>query len=192
MKFLIKSILWFKFEKKKFNSSSKKGSVLGVILKRGSILRVIKFLWLVLKRIVQSLWVIFFKKGFNSVSHVYKGSNLFFWKKSHVVKGVGPFLSEFVEKKAKVFDSNWKKKFHLPSHKKAILILGVKKNLQKGSILWVIFLGKKPTFLWRKFNSLSQIFENPVQSFESSLTKGLNSLRYVEKKSSILWVTFQK
>ena len=47
-----------------------------------------------------SMSQIFQIKGFNSVSHVYKGSILKKKKKCHVVKGVGPFLSEFVEKKA--------------------------------------------------------------------------------------------
>ena len=132
------------------------------------------FLWLVLKRSVQSLWVIFFKKG--SILWV-MFTKVQIWiflekKKCHVVKGVGPFLSEFVEKKKKKHKSliQIEKKFHLPSHKK-VFNSWSQKNLQKGSILWVIFLGKKSTFFVKK-----------VQFFESNFWKS----------GSILWVKFNQ
>ena len=95
----------------------------------------------------------------------------------------------------KGFNSLIQKLKKVPSLESQIFsILGVKKIFKKFNSL-SFFFEKSPilwVLLWRGFNSLRQIFENPVHSFESSFSEGLNSLGDVENKGSILWVTLKK
>ena len=109
-----------------------------------------------LKRRVQSLWIMFFKRVQFCESWWKKGSIL----RVKFKKGQS-FLSDIVEKKKSQFlGPNWKK-VPSPESQKNKNILG-SDNLQKGSILWVI--------LWRGFNSLSPLVKR-IQFFESNFWK---------------------
>ena len=82
------------------------------------------------------------------------------------------------------------KKFHLPSHKK-VFNSWSQKIFKKVQFFESFFLERSPLFLWRKFNSLSQIFENPVQSFWVKFNQRAQFFALCWKKGSILWVTLK-
>ena len=174
------SILESYWKNQFFESYSKKvGSILWAMFKKK-----VQFLWVMLKRKKDSiLWVIvkrrvqvcesYWKEGFKSVSQIEKGSikNSILW---------------VMFKKGSIIWPLWKKKFNSLRH--------IKKSILR------VFLRRKVHFLksffWKRFNSLSHININKKGSILGVIFKKVSMLRknlwITIKKSSILWVTFNK
>ena len=221
-----------RFKKERFNSlnQTQKSSILWkTFFKRFNSWKSFLFF----EKVFESYWknrVQFFESSINSSSHNKKkkenNSLRHTEKKFHSFSRVKKV--EFFEshRRMQLFDPFFFKKFNSWIHifqKRSIYSLSqtfwkrshflwpmLKRRVQflrllflKGSIVWIL--------LWRGFNSLSQIFDNTVQFFESYLAQGFNSLSHVEervqffeshstsvqffepysKKCSILWVVFK-
>ena len=152
-----------------------------------------------LKRSVQSLWGIFFKK-FNSVSHVLKRSSIL-WVFSKKVN----FLSDVFEQ-THFFDSN--RKNSIPRVTKKVWLLesknlfgsnslspfvqrvqSIESNSRKGSILWVKFL-KSSSILWvlLKRVQICKFYWKIFKYWKSSILRVKMRIGF----QLILWVMFNK
>ena len=143
-----------------FESNSKKGSILSVIFLKKGFNSWRSYFW---KKEGSSLWVMF-KRRFNSLSHVKKGSLLWVMKKSSIIWVRFLIFSKKINYFGSILWVIWE---------------GCK---EKGSVLWV-------SHIFKKGSILRVTSKEKVQLCESFKKKRKRSFLWVLwKKSSILRV----
>ena len=138
---------------------------------------------------MSSLWVIFKKTGFNSLSRSTKGFNSL----RHIRKR-GFNSSSHIEKKKQFFESLWEKRFNsLSNFEKRFNSLS---HFETSPILWVIFKKKDsiPRVKLKKGSILCVIFEKRDVQFCASYSRKemFNSVRFFFFEKKILVSHFPK